>query len=61
MVRWSETDGLPYDVDLCFTVHKLLAGSNEDRHVYYDEKNHQINQKLVENLCFTFVRIIHDV
>ena len=61
MVRRSKTDGLPYDVDMCFTVHKLVVESNEDGHVYYDEKNHQISQKLVENLCFTFVRIIHDV
>ena len=32
--------GLPYDVDLGFTVHKLIVEIDEDGHVHYDEEKH---------------------
>ena len=38
MVRQYKIDGLPFDVDLCFTVHKLAVEIDEDEHVYYDEE-----------------------
>ena len=57
MRRQYEIDGLPYDVDLCFNVYKLAVEIYEDANVYYDEETHQIRQKLIENLDFTFVRI----
>ena len=41
VIRQYKIDGLPYDVDLCFTVHELMVEIN-DGHVYYDEKKHQI-------------------
>ena len=61
MIRQYKIDGLPYDVDLCFTIHELMVEINEDGYVYYDEKKHQIKQKLMENLGFTFVRINPDI
>ena len=57
MRRQYEIDGLPYDVDLFFNVYKLAVEIYEDANVYYDEETHQIRQKLIENLDFTFVRI----
>ena len=50
-----------YNVDLRFTGHKLKVEIDEDWHVYYDEEKRQIRQKLIENLCFTFIRITLDV
>ena len=38
MVRQYEIDGLPFDVDLWFTVHKLVVEVDEDGHVYYNEE-----------------------
>ena len=61
MIRQYKTDGLPYDVDLCFPVHKLIVEVDEDGHVYYDEEDHQIRQKLKEKLGFTITRINPDV
>ena len=57
MRRQYEIDGLPFDVDLYFNVYKLAVEIYEDANVYYDEETHQIRQKLIENLDFTFVRI----
>ena len=42
MIRQYKVDGLPYDVDLGFTVHKLIVEIDEDGHVYYYEAKHQI-------------------
>lgn len=61
MIRQYKIDGLPYDVDLCFPVHKLIVEVDEDGHVYYDEEDHQIRQKLKEKLGFTITRINPDV
>ena len=57
VVRQYKFNGLPFDVDLCFIVHKLVIEFDEDGHVYYDEEKRQIGQKLIENLGFTFIRI----
>ena len=57
MVRYYKIDGIPYEVDLCFIVHKLVIEIDEDGHVYYDKEKHQIRRKLTENLGFTFLRI----
>ena len=61
MVRQYKVDGLPYDVDLCFIVHKLVIEVDEDGHIYYDQEKHPILYQLIENLGFTFVRINPDV
>ena len=61
MVRQYKIDGIPYEVDLCFIVHKLMIQIDEDGHVYYDTEKFQIRQKLTENLGFTFLRINPDV
>ena len=61
MMRQYKIDGLPYDADLCFFVHKLIVEVYEDGHVYYLEEKHQIRQKLIENLGFTLIRINLDV
>ena len=53
--------GLPYDVDFGFTVYKLIVEIDEDGHVHYDEEKHQIRQRLIENLGFTFIRINPDL
>ena len=50
-----------YNVDLRFIAHKLKVEIDEDWHVYYYEEKRQIRQKLVENLCFTFIRNTPDV
>ena len=42
IMRQYKIDILPYNVDLCFTVHKLEVETDEDGHVYYDEEKHQI-------------------
>ena len=42
MVRQYKIHGLPYEVDLCFIVHKLVIEIDEDGHVFYDVKEHQI-------------------
>ena len=39
IIRQYKIDGLPYDIDLCFTVYKLVVEIDENGHVYYDEKN----------------------
>ena len=61
MVGPYKIHGLPLDADLCFLVHKLVIEVTEDGHVYYNEEKHQIRQKLIENLGFTFIRINPDV
>ena len=61
MVRQFKIDGFPFDVNLCFTVHRLVVEVDEDGHVYYNEEQHQIRQKFIVNLGFTFVRINPDV
>ena len=61
MVKQYKIDGLPFDVDLCFTVLKLVVEIDENGHVHYDDEKHQIRQKLIENLGFTFIRINPDV
>ena len=61
MVRQYKMDGFPFDVDLCFTVYKLVAEVDEDGHVYDNEEQHQIRQKLIKNLGFIFIRINLDV
>ena len=61
MVRQYKIDGFPFDVDLCFTVHKFVVEVHEDGHVYYNEEKHQIRQKFIEDVGFTFVRINPDV
>ena len=61
MMRQYKIDGLPYDADLCFFVHKLIVEVYEDGHVYYLEEKHQIRQKLIENFGFTLTRINLDV
>ena len=60
-VRQYKIDGLPYEVDLCFIVQKLVIEVDEDDHVHYDEGKHQIRQNLIENLGFTFIIISPDV
>ena len=52
MARQYKSDGLSFEVDLCFLVHKLVAEIDEDG---------RIRQKLIENLGFIFVRISSDV
>ena len=44
-----------------FIIHKLAIEVDEDGHICYDEVKHQIWQKLIENLCFTFIRISPNV
>ena len=61
MARQYKIDGLPYDVNLCFIVHKLIVEVDKDVYVYYHEEQHQIRQTLIENLGFTFIRINADV
>ena len=57
MVGQYKIDGFPFDVDLCCPVHKLAVEVDEDGHVYYNEEQYQIRQKLIENLGFTFITI----
>ena len=40
--RQYEIDGLSFEVYLYFLVHKLVVEIDEDDHVSYDEKKHQI-------------------
>ena len=40
-IRQHKIDRLLYDVELCITVHKLVVEIDEDRNVYYDEKNNK--------------------
>ena len=61
MARQYNIDGLSFEVDLRFLVHSLVVETDEDGHIYYDEKKHQIRQKLIENHGFTFIIIIPDV
>ena len=42
MVRQYKVNGLPYDVDLCFIVHKLVIEVDDNGHIYYDQEKHQI-------------------
>ena len=58
MIRECKIPGLPYLVDLCFVVHKLVIEIDEDGHPYYE--NDEIRQKLTENLGFIFIRINPD-
>ena len=57
-IRQCKIDGLPYDVDLCFTVNKLVVEIDEDGYYYYDEEKHPIRQNLVENLSLLFLELI---
>ena len=61
MVRQYKVNGLPYDVDLCFIVHKLVIEVDDNGHIYYDQEKHQIRYQLIGNLGFTFIRINPDV
>ena len=61
MVGQYKIDGPPYRVDLCFIVHRLLIEVDEEHHIYYDDKENQIRQKLIECFGFIFIRINHDV
>ena len=38
----------------------VVVEVDQDGHVYYNEEQHQIRQKLIENLDFTFIRINPD-
>ena len=60
-VRQYKIDGLPYEVDLCFIVQKLVIEVDEDDHIHYDEGKHQIRQNLIENHGFTFIIINPDI
>ena len=42
MVRQYKVNGLPYDVDLRFIVHKLVIEVDDNGHIYYDQEKHQI-------------------
>ena len=44
-----------------FHVHRLVAEIDEDGHIHCDEEKFQIRQKLIENYCFSFIRINLDV
>ena len=46
MKRKYKIDGLPFEVGLCFVVHKFIVEIDEDGHVYYDEEKHQIKKEL---------------
>ena len=61
VARQYKIDGLSFEVDLRSLVHKLVVEIDQDVHVYYDEEKHQIRQKLIENLVFSFVRINSDI
>ena len=58
MARQCKLDGLFFEVDLCFLVHKLVEENDEDGH--YEEKD-QIRQMLIENPGFIVIRINRDV
>ena len=58
MPRQCKLDGLFFEVDLCFLVHKLVEENDEDGH--YEEKD-QIRQMLIENPGFIVIRINRDV
>ena len=57
MERQYKFDVLPFDVGVRFTVYKLVV---EDCHVYFNEEQDKIRQKLIENLDFTFIRFNSD-
>ena len=38
MARQYNIDGLSFEVDLRFLVHSLVVETDEDGHIYYDEK-----------------------
>ena len=61
VIRQHKYDVLPYDVDLCFFAHKLVIKIYEDEPIYYDEGIHQIGQKVIENIGFTFIIINPDL
>ena len=56
-VRQYKIDSLSFEVDLCFFVHKLIIEVDEGEHIYHDEEKHQIRQKLIESIGFSFIRI----
>ena len=58
MPRQCKLDGLFFEVDLCFLVHKLVVENDEDGH---DEEKDQIRQMLIENPGFIVIRINRDV
>ena len=58
MPRQCKLDGLFFEVDLCFLVHKLVEENDEDGH--HEEKD-QIRQMLIENPGFIVIRINRDV
>ena len=57
LVRQYKIDDLPFNVDLCFLVHKLVLEIDEDGRVYHDEIKRQLGQKFIEKLGFTFIII----
>ena len=57
-IRQYKVDGLRYDVDLCFTVHKLVVEIYEDGHVYYEEEKRHMTQKLKETLVLILFELI---
>ena len=44
---------------MCFVAHKLVIEIDKNGHPYYE--NHEIRQKLIENLDFSFIRINPDL
>ena len=58
MARQYEINGLSFEVDLCFLVHKLVPEIDEDGHVCYDKEKHHVRQKLIENLALVLLELI---
>ena len=54
MARQYNIDGLSFEVDLRFLVHSLVVETDEDGHIYYDEKKHQIKTKIDRKSWFYF-------
>ena len=49
MGRQYKIEGLSFEVDLCFFVHRIVVEIDEDGHLLYDEKK---SNKMIENLGF---------
>ena len=49
MGRQYKIEGLSFEVDLCFLVHRIVVEIDEDGHLLYDEKK---SNKMIENLGF---------
>ena len=58
MARQYKTEGLSFEVDLCFLVHRIVVEIDEDGHLLYDEKK---SNKIKENLGFIFINFNIDV